>query len=51
MTVSLVRQSLQGPLPLAIATTSAFLLSVTRIDTAWVILGAAAAGLCGALFC
>ena len=47
--VPLARDSLTGPLPLVIAAASALTLSSTRIDTIWVILGAAAAGLAGAV--
>lgn len=49
--VPLARDSLTGPLPVVIAVGGALILSFTRIDTLWVILGAAAAGLAGALCC
>ncbi len=45
----LARDAVTAPAPLAISAASFLLLAATRVDTAWVILGAAAAGLAGSL--
>jgi chromate transporter len=49
ITLTLARQSLSGALPMAVAAASALLLAFTRIDTLWVIAGAALAGFAGGL--
>lgn len=48
-TVPLMRDAVQGALSLGIALASFALLAITRIDTLWVIAGAAAMGLAGGL--
>jgi chromate transporter len=48
-TVPLARDSVTGPLPIAIAVGSFLFLILTRYATIWVILGAAMAGLAGGL--
>jgi chromate transporter len=47
--VPLARDALRGPLSLSIAAASGLLLMVTRIETLWVIAGAALAGFLGGL--
>jgi len=46
-TIPLARDAITGPLPIAIAAASFLFLAFTRYATAWVILGAALAGLAG----
>lgn len=46
-TLPLVRDSITGPVALAIAVTSFAVLSFTKLDNVWVILGSAAAGMLG----
>jgi len=41
----LARDAITGPMTLAIAVTSFLLIAVTRVDTLWIMLGAAIAGL------
>lgn len=48
-TIPLMRDAVQGALGLAIALASFAVLALTKLDTVWVILGAATAGLAGAL--
>lgn len=47
-TLPLARDALTGGLPVAIALASFVTLTATRVDAAWVLLGAAIAGLAGA---
>jgi chromate transporter len=49
-TVPLARDAITGTVPLAIAVVSFALLTLTRIDTFWVMAGSAAAGLLAGLF-
>ena len=47
-TIPLARDALTGPLPAVIAVTGFFFMALTKLDTLWLICGAALVGLAGA---